>query len=372
MAAPSKFWVDADNGDNGNTGLSYAQAWADTQHFLDNATKDTTHGTKLLHAGSETVTSALDFSTFGAMSRSAPLTIEAVTDTEGDGGASSISGGGTTGIFDDTTLDYLCIKGMELHNTGSNKIINLDNFIRLVGCYLHDGAGVALDTEGYIYGCRFANMTGDMLEMFWGQVFGNLFENGTNKCNVAVTRNQSSENMLMISGNLFNLDSTSNAIEMDDSVVVVGNDIFSAGGTGSGILQRGSTSEVVAILNNYIEGFSGSGGVGLDLSSGADVWFYGGNRFYNNATNKNIVGDIHCTVAADEILSGSAFVNPPTDFTKQDQGGVKGGAWPTAWGTIAREWDTGAIQIPATGGGTTGVYPATRRIQVPMRGRRIV
>ena len=133
---------------------------------------------------------------------------------------------------------------------------------------------------------------------------------------------------------------------------VFNNTVYSNGGTGKGLVTD-SNGDNTTILNNYIEGFSGAGGVGISIISGASARVLQANRYYNNTTHESLVGAVY-TDTDNSAVSASALTNPGGgDFSVGTD--LKAGAWPSDFnGSNTDQFmDIGAAQReePAGGGG---------------------
>jgi hypothetical protein len=97
------------------------------------------------------------------------------------------------------------------------------------------------------------------------------------------------------------------------------------------------------VTNNIIEGFSGSGGKGIELTGVNRDNVVGNNGFYNNATN--ISGTPEYALGTDVTYSASPFVDAANgDFRLKP--GIRGGGYPTTFKglTPTNYLDLGAMQ----------------------------
>ncbi len=262
----------------------------------------------------------------------AQLVIQGYTATAGDGGIGGISGGGSTEIIT-TSRDYINLIDLHLHNTGSAIIVDLDNFSSVLNCQFDNtsGAGLSLNVRSYVGSCYFTNIGGAGLTMGEGLAEFNYFENGaTNQFSTALSMSA----QCVFFRNIFSLDGSSNGIATHDDGIALNNSIYSDGGTGRGIFASNSTI-ASKIANNLVEGFSGSGGVGIDLDgSNSGVKYYGANSAYNCATDFNTptIGPFK-DLGGNESLSESPFTNASTkDFSPKSVGMVKEGSQPQTFG----------------------------------------
>jgi hypothetical protein len=135
------------------------------------------------------------------------------------------------------------------------------------------------------------------------------------------------------------------------------NSILASSGTGIGIEHSSGIGLSFSLVNNLVEGFSGGGGIGIQLATGTrQSAIYAGNAVYDNETEYDDGGKTDYLLVADNETLGASpfaksgadtFANRFTYFAPVDTGNVQGGAYPAA----ARR-DKGAVQHadPAGGG----------------------
>ena len=121
-------------------------------------------------------------------------------------------------------------------------------------------------------------------------------------------------------------------------------------------------------MNNIVEGFSDTGGVGIEKTTGL-LAELGGNHCFNNTANYNVTVPVIIDYGDNEDLSGgSPFTNASgQDFTPVDVGNMKQGAFPPsiisgdAALTAAMKMWKGALEPlePTGGGGGLLVHPGT-------------
>ena len=142
------------------------------------------------------------------------------------------------------------------------------------------------------------------------------------------------------------------------------NSIFSAGGSGTGILISGGGGNALNIIlfNNVVEGFSDTGGQGIDFNTTTRMGWYRNNHLYNNTSQYVATGNM-IDLGDNEDLSGSSpfdksgsdtFANRFTYFAPADVGNMRGGSYPNG-----SRLDKGAVQHADPAGG--GVALINRR-----------
>jgi hypothetical protein len=341
MAQPSEIYVDpAINADSG-TGTS-GDPFGDLEYAIEQTTHDTTNGTRVnIKAGTDEVlaaalqTALADTVTTPAWVgfKTAPIIFQGYTTTAGDGGKGGISGGGSVGIMNGAVLDYVLFVDLHLHNCGSQAIIDLDNFCSVINCELDNttGDGIHLDADGLISGCYLHNIGGVGAELLnTGLVTFCYFLNETNDFSAAITLTTDS----FADRNLIKIDGASDGIRLGDKSSASHNSIWSNAGTGKGFVPTAANKLIIHLLNNLVEGFSGAGGVGFDLStSGTAIYLYGGNAAYDNTTEYSAPNDYVILelggAASNETLSASPFTDAANgDFSPVNTGNVKEGSLP--------------------------------------------
>lgn len=356
MAAPTEVYVDPSIAANSGSG-TIGDPYGDLQFALNSVTRDSTNGDRFnVKAGTDEIlaSAALSLATYGTPALNAPITFEGYTSAAGDGGIGGISGGGSLAIYA-AGAEHVYWKNLHLHNCGSATILTINHRCGVFNCELNNtsGSGINSNTQSSIIsGCNFHDIgTHGILGGF--RAFGNYFKNGTKPfvraINASITNG-------VVCGNIISVAGSSIAIYMTNGEWdCIANSILSAGGTGQGIIAPSNDEYNGSIFNNLIEGFSGSGGVGIKADGARKLATHGFNAGYNNATNFSItqfaaqLGDNEALGASPFAKSGSdTFANRYNYFAPVDTGGVHGGAYP-----VGCRLDIGAVQHadPAGGGG---------------------
>ncbi len=356
MAAPNEYFVRPTNGSDVNDGLSHANAWKTAQKALNTITRDATDGDRINmnDEADEVLTVGLDIDgTYGNPTDTAPLIFQGYTSTPGDGGIGGFSGGGSVTVVTDSIVDSVFFVDMHLHSCGSAKIVHLDNGIRLVNCELDNttGDGLEADFSTFVLNCHFHNIGGEGVSFADGQVLSSFFKNGTNDFSTAII--QDSLGGASIAGNVISLDGSSDGIKCGGGCVCQSNTVYSSAGTGEGIGVRAS-QQASCIVNNYVEGFSGTGGNGIEIVSTALVYVYGHNKFFNSTLDETLTGDILLNLGNNDVLGSSPLTDPSADdFTVSTL--LKALGFPSSFkgASTGQFLDVGAAQReePAGGGG---------------------
>ena len=345
MGAYTEYYVDPGSGSDGNAGTSDGAAWATLDHALNNITRDTTNGDRInIKAGTALTLSAnLDTGTYGSGSNSAPLVIQGYTSTAGDGGICVINGSSNTYHAQGwNSANYWNLVDLEFTSMAAfgGTSIFLNDGVGLYHCYFHDLDGyVRVDNSGHVFGCRFENIDasyGLLLDSIDAIAYGNFFADGANTFSTSAIR--ANNDHAIVERNIISLTGNAHGIEINgDEQMVIGNSILSAGGTGSGIVIINQRFRNI-IMNNLVEGFSGTGGHGLECTSTAhDQTIYRSNAVYNCATayDSSFADQIWLSETDNETLGASPFAksgsnnysNRFTYFSPADTGNVRGQAY---------------------------------------------
>ncbi len=332
---------------------SIGDPYGDLEFALEQVTRDATNGDRFnIKAGtSEILEFALDIPTdYGTPSDNAPLLFQGYTSAVEDGGQGGIGGGATVSVLNDTATDYINFIDLKLHDTGSAAIITaIDRNCAFINCEFADSTGggiIASDLPLLVLNCYFHNIAGVGCSLVGGgsSVLYSIFENGTNKFTDAIVMSIG----CIANFNIINLKgaaNTSNGIlNFLSGSPICCNSIFSDAGSGTGITSNSNTP---GFFNNLIEGFSASGGVGIEITTGDSAVVSLHNSIQNCATDFLYTGKTFYDPSGDESLSASPFTNAGSnDFTPVDTGSVKQGAYPPTfvqYGTSNNRW-RGAIE----------------------------
>lgn len=348
MGTPTQVYVNPALASNTGTG-TIGDPFGDVQFALNTVTRDATNGNQFnIKAGTdEILTAAISLTTYGTPTTAAPLIFRGYTTAANDGGIGSISGAGAFSIFASTTLDFINFFDLKLYNTGSNVVVQGDDNCTFVNCEITSGGsggGLLLDGNCYVVRCYIHNIGGIGISIgATTKVIANFLKNGVNDFTSAITCLGSGE---VIEENIISVDGASIGISAGGGLIhlIKNNSIYSSNGTGNAILF-GANSRNHIVINNIIEGFSGVGGKGTDLPAGRGILVYGNNKYYNNATNETLNGDVYNNLGNNDTLLASPFTNPAGDDFSVSVA-VKAGAYPSSFrGSSTNQYlDVGAAQ----------------------------
>ena len=274
-----------------------------------------------------------------APSHSAPALFEGYTSVAGDGGLGGLDGNATFGPWTSAAQDHVHLINLHVHNTGSDRLVFLGDWCTLYRCKLNNSTasrGIELGAKVRVLGCYVYDVGGRGIEIGSGVVSLCFLENGTKDFTQVLYHNAA--NQAVFYHNAIKIGGASDGIALNYSGVAENNSIWSNGGTGKGMRAVGSNQSIHSVLNNLVEGFSDSGGVGFDFSaSGTNIKIYGGNGSYDSATHYSAPSDYTMHelggAASNEILSASPFVNAAGgDFRPVNTGNVKEGSLPALIG----------------------------------------
>lgn len=330
--------------------------YGDLEYAVEQTTFDTTNGTRVnIKTGStETLAASLDVAMADtgttiawAPTLGADCVFQGYTAAAGDGGVGVISGGGSITICDGN-LNNVHFIDMHLTNSGTAQMLDMGQQGSLIRCEIDTTsfAGTTVDTTNYylVMGCYIHTITGtggagiygatglvamnNIVDLSGQAAFGGTCINIFGAATTVIQRN------ILICGGEVN----SQGINCSAShAVIMNNSIYStAGGSNSGIIINTGTRSNMVISNNLVEGFSDTGGEGIENKNAQNLIVMHGNGVYNCATPyTNAAGEIiKGTGWADatdtnETLTASPFTSAATgDFTPVDTDGVKEGSVP--------------------------------------------
>ena len=317
MAAPSETYVDPSIAANSGTG-TIGDPYGDLQYALDTMTRDSTNGDRInIKSGTaEVLTGSLDFSTYGTPNRTSPLLLEGYDSTAGDGGIGGIDGNAGNFSIISSNPSFMGLKRLKLFNTGTAVVLSINRHMRVDECEITEsstGGVLGANDLTQVIRCYIHNIAGYGVQLMNDVTYCYFANGSTNKFTSAVVGTGTSVQAKVINC-FFNLDNTSNAINVQFNIYNQNNSILSNAGTGYGILSYRIPQHIV---NNLIEGFSGTGGVGISVSE-SDTFAHD-NAIYDCATDISLAAN--CDVLpgqTNESLSASPFAKTgslPTDFT---------------------------------------------------------
>lgn len=306
----------------------------------------------------DTLSAALVFTTYGTPTATAPCIIRGYTSVANDGGRGVVSGGGSVACIAAGPV-HTKLVDMRFTNCGSNTIVTLNaTGSLLVNCEIDTTTGGGF-TSGSAIGCYFHNI-GAIGVISLTRVMFCTFRNEANAFTQAIGLGGTGTalfNLIDIGGASIGIDFTG------DAAGIIFNSIYSNGGTGIGIRNNSAGDERATIINNTIQGFSGSGGIGIQVV-GQNADLVGYNLLYNNATNVSITGDVNIDLGNNSVAASSPF----TDAANDDFDPIAGllalyPSYPTIWNnyTLTQQNLIRMAAQYAAGGASGGVLLGNMR-----------
>ncbi len=326
MSAPSETYIDPASGNDGNPGTK-ASPYKTVQFALDNTTRDATNGDRFnVKAGSTDVLSTkLVLTTYGSPTQAAPILLQGYTTNEGDGGIGDIDGGGSS-VFNTSSKNAFHVIDMVMHNCGANQIFRAGADCVISRSEFHKmtstSVAVQVTTRSQIIDCYIHDFTGAGASVTNGTIaYCFIDKSHTTDTNPAITTSLTGtvhHNILTLSGAT---NKASGIAQNGSGVFTHNNSIWSNAGDGVGIKVAGNINGGT-VYNNLVEGFSGSGGIGIDTITTSRI-----TAFYNSIndceTEFSLSHDEVTPYGNNETLSASPFVDATNnDFTPDDTGGV--------------------------------------------------
>lgn len=372
MAAPSERYVDPSIAADSGAG-TIGDPWGDLQYGLNQVTRDATNGDRFnIKAGTAEILAAqLSLATYGTPTADAPIIFQGYTSAAGDGGIGDLNGNAGNFTLLPNVQFILC-RDLKIRNSGTAQLVTWTgvDWNALDRCEFSDCDNTtrAVQTTGVgirVMNCHFSGgfAASTIVLDATGQVpylVGNYFNVGAVAVSACLSVAQADR--FVVLRNIIRVGAVAGAMIRINNVrggYVAHNSILGAAATGQGILLSSGGADGVWLLNNLIEGFSGTGGDGLEVGAGSRIGLYQGNAFYNNTAHETgVSGAVLLDGGDNETLSASpfaksganTFANRGTYFAPVDTGNVWGGAYPIELGL-----DKGAVQhaaVSAGGGGS--------------------
>ena len=348
-------WYTAFASGNDTTGDgSKSTPYKTIQKVLDTETPTGDDQINILAAEAVTISTTLAIAaTWGNPGATGFLRFRGYTTDENDGGIGVINCDATVPFINENTVDGVYLADLEIEGSTTATLVTLDDQCGLYNCYFHGGLSVVLGNQTWAQKCFFFDMTG---EVTITSVLHCAFKDGnTNRFTTSALRSGS-----LVYNNVFSLQNDTDGIEvLGDGLLVIGNSIYSAAGTGTGIIGS-AAREFGALLNNYIEGFSGSGGLAIN-DGGGDIRFYAGNHYFNCAGTNGVslTGIIGFEIGTGLTLLGASGLTNPGSLDFTPVAALKEAGFPSAfqadWAALNTFLDVGAVFAECTGGGGSGV-----------------
>lgn len=361
MAAPTIYYVDTVNGNDGNAGTSMGAAWQTLKHAIETGvTQDATNGDRIrIYAPVGTPDAyvsgdpAIDLQGYAATATAtAPLIIEGCDATGTSRATAYITCAGRY-LFNDTAFDHLKAIDLDITGGSASGIWRTDTWTMLIRCAVRQtstGKNLSVTGSGStLVNCAFigAGANQYILECLssTGTVIGCLMKETTNAC-------YGVQGPAIFIGNIVHLNTTHPSSGYGVSgaglAYVFNNFLLNSGaGVASGI---SSTAAGARLLNNYIEGWSGSGGDPWTLT-GSNTELVAGNRWYNCSDAPT------ATDAAFEYDNSSLGASGVTDLSGGDYtplAALRAAGFPASLLTLSLDTNIsiGAVQnaLSASGG----------------------
>ena len=330
MAAPVEVYVDldldSDTGD-GEIGTPYGRL----QHALDTETQ-ATNGNRFNCKGSFTLTADFNLTTYTVPTVTQPLIIQGYTTAAGDGGKAIFDLNDLYAFWDVTTYNFIHLIDLEVFDGLTVDPVRMQNDCSVINCHIHDIPNnrwsINLAQRGFAAN-NFINDTG----------LGIIGQSGTLMRNnrvldVAQAGLSANGGGVHIMHNIVRCNGGADGIRYDDGSCIENNSIFSTGGNAHGI-DANATGTPFSIRNNLVEGFSNTGGIGIEIQANYPVAYYDGNAVFNCDTDYQAPEMLFRGDTSNESLSVSPFVDAAGgDFRPVNTGSVKEGSLPGGIGNF--------------------------------------
>ena len=338
--ALSEIYVDPSIAADSGAG-TVGDPYGDLEYAIEQTTFDTTNGTRVnIKAGTDEVLAAelslaledTSVSVAWVPSQTAPCVFQGYTATAGDDGIGGISGGGSVSIYDEASgKDHISFVDLHLYNCGSAAILNVDDSCHVINCEINNTTGIGVDLSVLcsMIGC-YVHDVGSIGINLSQQCFVAFNFIHVDTANAKGIYAQGSNDLYR---NIITCSSSADGIWLKGGTSAINNSIYSTAGTGVGIWMDVHNTRALAVMNNLIEGFSGTGGIAIDYNALSDgIGYFAGNSVYDCATayGTPIIPALY--ESGNETLTASPFTAAATnDFSPVDTGLVKEGSLPAAF-----------------------------------------
>ena len=330
--AGSNYYVDPGSGSDITGDGSSGNPWASVQHALDNITRNTTNGDQInIKAGTDLVlTQTWSNATYGNANANAPCIFRGYTSTTEDGGVATIDMDATYRVFDRIADDGFSFVDLKVQNppTDTNEyVFHVDNDCSFINVELQlDGkiGGINCGSTNVVANCKFIDWENRCIATDGANLlaYGNWMQESSTSDGSAINMGAQGCQYPKVFHNVISLQNAGSKGILyggNSDGVIAHNTVYnSAAGTEMGIYISRDTREMNGLIGNYIEGFSGVGGAGIEINSATDylIFYMAGNRFYNNTTNV-VTGAgterFHYYDEAETAESSSILTNPGSD-----------------------------------------------------------
>jgi len=324
---------------NANSGAgTIGDAFGDLQYALNTVTRDATNGNRFnIKAGTaETLAAALTLATYGTPTADAPLVFQGYTSAAGDGGIGEISGAATYSIYlesGNSGKNNIHFYDLKMGNSGSAVMLGLIGMGNVINCELYGSSNAnGINCEGNII--RFVNC--------WFHDFSGTFNillRGGTMINCYVESAAGTYMVYCSGGHVINCildiatDTSLHGLYTDSGMaVILNNTIYCSSANVNNAIDV-QTPNGAIVLNNIVQGYSGTNGKAINMGGSTGVLVTGGNRYYNVHTAESVNVGMRYTLDAIASLGASPFTNPGgNDFSVANgTTGVSGAALPATW-----------------------------------------
>jgi hypothetical protein len=359
--AAGDYYVDpsiATDTGSGTVGDPWGSTGNHIQRAMDLITADAT-GDNIHVKSTGTVDFAgtdLDFTSYGITTVDKVLTISGYTSASWDGGRATINLNGAS-QFVASTVDGIVLHDLDISGGTSTWQVILDDHCMVIRCSVDGGGstnGITMGNYGKIYGSEITNTSGTMAGAPY--LLYTILKRNANV--------QMSTAGLVVANCIFVCSDTGiqNCLIGGGNGVTVANNLFlSTVAATCDAIQLSSSSENNFIVNNYIEGFSGTNGAAINDAAGS-TGVYIANRYFNNATNKHNNGRDLTTYDNSQV--GASAIENLAGGDYRLKSDLQRAGWPTSFlnttGTLYPDIGVSNFYEAAAGGGAGVVVPRMR------------
>ena len=308
------------------------------QGAFDLVTRDAVNGDQIniKAATTQTCAATLTWATYGSPDRGAPFVLRGYTSTAGDGGQTTIDGGGSA-IINEGSKDYFVFADIRFTNAGANTMVNVRDYSHFYQCQFDTCTGnqmLQLRNFCLVERCYFTGSpAARLVYCMSGTVIRNSYFVVANSTS-AVLMNASGQEFVFRNNIILLTNAGAVGVDTSGYSFTEHNIFYKSVASNANMYGLNTTENVVSAVNNIFVGFNGVGNEGINSTTyGPTV--LGHNAFYNNTANYSLAEGPWIDLTANDVaLLADPFTSAATgDFslTEAAQAVLRSAGWPPSY-----------------------------------------
>lgn len=288
--AITNYFVDPVGGDDILGTGAIGNPWQTVQHALDTIAQGVDGDqVNVMDSGSASVAAGgLSLAIYGAPGAGQPLVLRGYTAAANDGGIGVLDGGSNAnGVFA-ANYNYVAVVDMRISNFDpAASILNLNGIYNAAVHVWVDSTcsgtqGIQLNDFCWAINCC---VEAGSTQRIYGDDDCNHLYNYVPRSGTAYTTGLYADHRGMFVGNVVETPDSYGIWGRLNACWFIGNTVVhQSAGTGIGIWVDDANDDDKCVMNNYVEGFSGIGGVGIQVDANNWGTLYANNKVYNCTT----------------------------------------------------------------------------------------